>query len=499
MEMDAPNLTTAITDWSRKAPAAPAILTAAGTLSFAELDRAINWTADSFMRAGLASGNRVGLQLANQIQQLISSLALARLGAGQIAFNLSDGPQFRGDLIRRLSLAAIITDQASTNGSGAPAVGPPPDTLSDLKSLPTMTFDPAVGGDLPYIIAPTSGTSAGRPKLGMINQQLGKLRGRASGHLLPDGPGCIFLALGDVAFQSMKRRALAILYSGGCVALRTGTENTSQLIDFIAEGGINYLSGTAVHASALLQEAPAGPVLLPGLNAIRMSSTLIADNLREEILDRLTPKLFVTYGLTEFGTVAVATPGQVAAIAGVVGTLVPGAEAAIVDDRGQQLPAGEPGHLRVKSDTLVGGYLGAPLASEEAFHDGWFDTGDLVTMTSEGCLIHHGRADDVMILDGINIHPAEIESALLRHPAVAETAAFSVQADIRGDLPMVAVVLKEKTSAKLLIKFGHAELGSRRPRGVMILDALPRNAAGKVLRNQLIAEYQRRHGENLDQ
>lgn len=498
MGMAATNITTAITDWAREAPTAPAILTATATLNFGQLDRAINWTADLFKRAGLASGDLVGLQLAGQIQQVITSLALARLGVGQIAFNPSDGPQFQPELKRHLSLAAIITDQPSKNGDVAPAVQAPPDTLSDLKSLPVVTFEPADAGALPYFILHTSGTSASRPKLGMIDQQLGKLRDRASGHKLPNGPGCIFLTLGDVAFQSMKRRAMAILYSGGCVALRAGTENISQLIEFIGSGGINYLSGTPVHASALLQEAPAGPVLLPKVNAFRMSSTLIADSLREDILDRLTPNLFISYGITEFGTVTIATPGQVAAIPGVVGELVPGCDADIADDRGRRLPAGEPGHLRVKSDTLISGYLDDPTASEKLFNDGWFDTGDLVTMTPKGCLIHHGRADDIMILDGINIHPAEIESALLRHPAVAEAAAFAMPADIHGDLPMVAVVLNKKVSVRMLTNFCRTEFGLRRPRGVMILDALPRNAAGKVLRSQLIAEYQRRYGEILD-
>jgi acyl-coenzyme A synthetase/AMP-(fatty) acid ligase len=106
-------------------------------------------------------------------------------------------------------------------------------------------------------------------------------------------------------------------------------------------------------------------------------------------------------------------------------------------------------------------------------------------MTSEGALVHHGRGDDTMILDGLNVQPAEIESRLLSHPAVAEAAAFSIKSVSRGDIPLAAVVLKATATEADLLKFCRGSLGPRSPLRVLAVAALPRNAAGKVLRGEL--------------
>ena len=82
---------------------------------------------------------------------------------------------------------------------------------------------------------------------------------------------------------------------------------------------------------------------------------------------------------------------------------------------------------------MVSGYIDALEETARNFQEGWYHTGDLAEFTADGALIHHGRADDVMIFDGININPAEIENTLLRHPAVAEASAFALYSTVRGD------------------------------------------------------------------
>ena len=132
-------------------------------------------------------------------------------------------------------------------------------------------------------------------------------------------------------------------------------------------------------------------------------------------------------------------------------------------------------------------YLNDDQASAKSFRDGWFYPGDLGRWTEDGLLCHMGRADDMMILNGINIYPAEIEQAMLSHPAVADAVALPLKHRVANDVPVCAVVLKdhERVSEQDLLEYARGKLGSHRPKRVAILDAIPRNEHGKVQRAAL--------------
>ncbi len=211
-----------------------------------------------------------------------------------------------------------------------------------------------------------------------------------------------------------------------------------------------------------------------------MSSTVVPEALRARIRERFTPNLYISYGTNETGTVTLAGPELVGAVPGIVGHLIPGMEAEIIDGAGNRLDPGEEGRLRVRSAGMVTGYLNDGEATARAFLDGCFDTGDLAVFTDGGALIHKGRADDMMIYDGINIYPGEIENALLNHLVVAEVAAFSLRSSELGDIPFAAVVIKSQASEEDLISHCRSWLGAHAPAGIMIVPKLPRNAVGKV-------------------
>jgi acyl-coenzyme A synthetase/AMP-(fatty) acid ligase len=166
----------------------------------------------------------------------------------------------------------------------------------------------------------------------------------------------------------------------------------------------------------------------------------------------------------------------------VVGKTVPGVHAEVIDDNNMPLPPGEVGRLRVKSRGLVQGYIGAPEISARVFRDGWFYGADLAELTPGGELIHHGRADDMLIFDGVNIYPAEIEAVLLKHPRIAEAAAFSLPSDHHGDSPAAAIVSASPLSEQELFDYCRPRLGSRAPKRFLLVHALPKNAAGKISR-----------------
>ena len=434
----------------------------------------------------------VALDLPDQHQHIISSLALARLGVAQIAFDAADPPPLRRQFVRRLGIAAVIRDMGEGSDVPTPVIGLPFRDVSDVKALPPLRFDGADDAALPLLILRTSGTSTGIPKLGLLTHAAARPRIVAKGYALPEGPGSRYLSLGELTFNSVKIRALHCLLSGGCLVLHRGRLDPRSIVDLIAARRITYVSCSPVQASSLLDLARESEVLLPGVEAFRVGSSLVPQPLREKILKRLTPNLFIAYGITEIGTVSIASPELVRTIPGVVGTLVPGLCAEVIDEDGLPLPPLTAGRLRIKGPGMINAYMDAPEEGRCVFRDGWFYSDDRVEFTREGELIHHGRVDDMIIFDGINISPAEIENVLLRHPALCDAAAFSIADDARGDVPFAAVVVRSAVSEAELLSHCRSSLGAHAPQGVVILPGLPRNAAGKVIRNELRDAFQKK-------
>ena len=178
-----------------------------------------------------------------------------------------------------------------------------------------------------------------------------------------------------------------------------------------------------------------------------------------------------------------------------VGVLEAGVEVRIVDERGTPLPPGEIGEIRIRAPGMATGYHDDPVATARHFRDGWFQPGDMASRTREGWLCVHGRVDDMMILNSINIFPAEIERVLERHASVRAAAAFPIASPTHGQIPAAAVELREGSActAAELLAYARSELGVRAPRRVEILAALPRNPQGKVLKREIARSIEAGH------
>jgi acyl-coenzyme A synthetase/AMP-(fatty) acid ligase len=469
------NVTDGLFRRAQETPDAPAVLTPRSSLTYGELVKSVSFGAARFKRDGLAPGDIVALALSSQLEHLVASLGLARLGVGQISLHPSDSPALRRELERRLGIATTITSV-------------PMESRALPARHPDTPFAASEDGRLPFLVKRTSGTTVDAPKLAVLTHGMAHPWLYDFDDGLPEGAGHRFLSLIPVSFTGAVHAVLRCLSLGGCLALPDGITGYRALVRFIIRHRIDFLAGGPVHAAGLLKLAnDGGKRLLPQVKAFRVSTTLIPEPVRKAIRERLTPNLFIFYGTTEVGALTLAAPDLVARVPGVVGFPVRGVEIQVVDADGRPQPAGRPGLVRARSAGMIREYLGDPAETARVFRDGWFHSSDLAEFTPEGALIHHGRADDLMIFDGINIHPAEIESALLKHPAVAEAAAFSIKSLARGDVPHVAVVLKGKANSRELLAHCRSWLGARSPSGVMKVRELPRNAAGKVVRRELEA------------
>jgi fatty-acyl-CoA synthase len=163
-------------------------------------------------------------------------------------------------------------------------------------------------------------------------------------------------------------------------------------------------------------------------------------------------------------------------------------EARIVDDNMHALPCDQVGELVIRGPNLMQGYWNRPEATEEAFTNGWFHTGDLARMDADGDMYIVERKKDMFISGGENVYPAEVENAIYELPQVAENAVVGIKDDRWGEVGKAFVVLKQGRSLSEEDIAGHLKERLAKykiPKQVTFIDQLPRNAAGKVLKTDL--------------
>ncbi len=170
----------------------------------------------------------------------------------------------------------------------------------------------------------------------------------------------------------------------------------------------------------------------------------------------------------------------------------PGFKMAVVDGSGKPVPQGEVGEIVIKSKTIMKGYWNKPEATAKAVVDGWFYTGDAGYFDKDGYLYIHDRVKDMIVSGGENIYPAEVENALMSHPAIADAAVIGVPDEKWGEAVKAIVVPKpgSEASADDIIAFCKTRIASYKcPKSVAYVEALPRNPSGKILHRELREPY----------
>jgi acyl-coenzyme A synthetase/AMP-(fatty) acid ligase len=295
------------------------------------------------------------------------------------------------------------------------------------------------------------------------------------------------LRLGSVEFDAIRLNRLCSLLAGGvCIGLRQ--QSLDSLVSICERESVSVLRVGPYKLASLLGSSISGR-RLPRATAILASGSRVCGALRQQVRDQLSENLWVQYSTSETGLISTAAPDQHGAFPEGIGFPEPGVEVEIVGPENAAVPPGEVGRIRVRKETMASSYIHEPGAGSK-FNGGWFVPGDLVSREPDGPLIFHGRADDVMILNGINVFPSAIEDVLESLPSVREAVAFPLKSRIHGEIPAAAVVLSEKAEdADISRMLDHCRqmLGLRAPRQIRVVDSIPRNAFGKPLRKELAA------------
>ncbi len=197
------------------------------------------------------------------------------------------------------------------------------------------------------------------------------------------------------------------------------------------------------------------------------------------------------FGMTETApSVSVLSPEHIRAKLGSIGRPIQYVETRLVDEDDRDVPVGEVGELLIRGENVFAGYWMLPEATAEAFRGGWFHSGDLGKVDEEGFITLVDRKKDMIISGGENVYPVEVEQVLVRHPAVREVAVFGVPDERWGETVVAAVACDGEVSPEQLIEFSRERLAHFKcPTRVELLDELPRNATGTVLKRELRATY----------
>ncbi|MET0594274.1 MAG: AMP-binding protein, partial [Polyangiaceae bacterium] len=278
----------------------------------------------------------------------------------------------------------------------------------------------------------------------------------------------------------------------GATVLPQAVFDVPEVLRRVAQDRISVLPGPP----ALYQSFLARPDLASyDLSTLRLAVTGAAV-IPVELIHRMRRELHIEtvitgYGLTE-GT-GVATMCRASddpeTIANTSGRAIPDVEVRIVDDSQNEVPRGAPGEIVVRGYTVMQGYLDDPAETAATIDsNGWLHTGDIGVMDPRGYVQITDRKKDMYIVGGFNAYPAEIESVLLQHPAIAQVAVVGAPDERMGEVGVAFVLLKAGSALgeEELIAWSRERMANYKvPRRAIVVDALPMNATGKVLKYRL--------------
>ncbi len=208
----------------------------------------------------------------------------------------------------------------------------------------------------------------------------------------------------------------------------------------------------------------------------------VSAELETEFTDMVGFPIHELYGMTEIGASHLNPPSGLNK-PGSVGLTTPGYVSSIRDDDDEEVPAGVEGRLWVKGPATMIGYWDNPKATAETIIDGWIDTGDVMRADEDGYFWFCGRKKQIIVHDGSNISPQEVEEAVMAHPAVASAGVVGVHDAMHGENVWAYITLKDAAdtpTSQDIIRFAREQVGYKAPEAILVLDEMPLNATGKI-------------------
>ena len=468
------------------------------TVTFDELDRRTSSVAATLVRAGVSAGDRVAVVSRNSLAYLEAVFGITKAGAtvAGVNFRLAP-PEVEDILLDAESRMVVVADEL------AHLVRPErnPISLDHLVGSLEELADPGIpvhsGGIALQLYS--SGTT-GAPKGAMLTHASLAWTVRMGREVYAMGPGSVNLLTSPLFHIGGAGYGLTTLGQGGETVV-TSTLEAGAVLDLIEAHRVTHAFLVPTVIRGLLDNLPGRPADLSSLQVVAYGAAPIDDRTLLEAIEAFGCRFLGVYGMTETaGSVAALVPGDHdpggprSHLLRSVGRGLDWHEVAVVDPAtGSEAATGVVGEIWVRSPQNMAGYWGQPALTAATLVDGgWLRTGDAAWRDADGYLYVHDRVKDMIISGGENVYPAEVERVLAAHPAVGEVAVVGVP-DLRwGETVKAIVVLlpAATVSSEELIDFTRARLAHFKcPTSVDFVDALVRNASGKILKRTMRAAY----------
>ena len=270
----------------------------------------------------------------------------------------------------------------------------------------------------------------------------------------------------------------------------------NEAVRLIESEKVTMVNLVATTASMMLSVQAKAPRDLSTLRAILFVGATLPEKVRIQTIARLCPNIYEFYGMQETGALVVSTPTDRKKSPELVGRVIPFAEVRVVDDNGKDVEPNVLGEIIGRSPCSVTAYFANEEKSSETFRNGWIYTGDLGSLDEDGYLMLRGRKKDMIVTGGQNVHAAEVEEIILKHPNVVECAVFGLPDDLWGERVTSVVISKNGVTitATELDELCRQHLaGFKTPKEFIVEDgALPRTRTGKVQKFLLVQRFDRR-------
>ena len=486
-------------------------------LTFAQLADGANTTARALIASGIEAGDRVAIWAPNTTEWVLAALGVYAAGAVVVPLNTRfKGAEAAYILDRaRAKLLFTVTDFLDTNyvellraaepvpsleqivvlrGSPSERTISWSDFVARASDIPSTTVEErtaALTGATMSDILFTSGTT-GRPKGAMLTHGASVQAYDAWSTVVGLRPGDRYLVVNPF-FHSfgLKAGILASVIKGATIVPHA-VFNVDTVMQRVAEESISMLPGPPTVYQSILDHPRLGEFDLSSLRLAVTGAAAVPVEMIRRMRDELKFETVVTgYGLTEATGIATMCrhDDDPETISKTAGRAIPGTEVHVVDEGGTSLPAGEHGEVVIRGYNVMQGFVDDPEGTAEAIDaEGWLHTGDVGVLDERGNLRITDRMKDMFIIGGFNAYPAEIENMLSDHPAVSQAAIVGVPDARMGEVGYAFIVTRpgQTIDADELTAWCRERMANFKvPRHVQVVDAMPLNASGKVLKYEL--------------